>query len=160
VGIIPFLVLSFYVSEILALVMFIFACVTDYADGYIAKRFNQSSRFGAFLDPIADKLLVSTALLMMAGMGQIRGFHLIPASIVLCREFFISGLREFLAASGKELRVSNIAKYKTTLQMTAITCLLTNVNVSWFAGNVLLWASAALSVVTGAHYLKAVIDSQ
>lgn len=158
-GVIPFLVLTFFfkypLGSFLPLGMFIFASLTDYADGYIARKFQQSSKLGSFLDPIADKLLVSTTLLMMAGTGRIGSINLIPAVIILCREFIISGLREFLAATGQELQVSKLAKYKTMLQMMAITCLLADLTRQIFLlGSLLLWISAFLTVITGIAYIK------
>ncbi|MDR2464156.1 MAG: CDP-diacylglycerol--glycerol-3-phosphate 3-phosphatidyltransferase [Holosporales bacterium] len=157
--VIPFLVCSFFFNECITLTIFILASVTDYMDGYIAKKFKQISRFGAFLDPIADKLLIATTLFMIAGTKKIEGINLIPAVVVLCREFIISGLREFLATSGNELCVISIAKYKTTLQMVSITCLLAN----WFiyvryVGVCLLWISALLATISSVVYIKACLN--
>lgn len=159
VGIVPFLVLAFFVpgawGTVLTLVLFLIASATDYADGYIARRFQQVSPFGAFLDPIADKILVAATLLMMVGTGRIAGVHLLPAVIIVCREFIISGLREFLAAAGEELRVSHLAKWKTFTQIGAIAVLLAGRNVLFQCiGTVLLWTSAVLAVITGISYLK------
>jgi CDP-diacylglycerol--glycerol-3-phosphate 3-phosphatidyltransferase len=155
IGSIPFLMLSFYLNATLTLVVFMFACATDFADGFMAKRFNQTSRFGALLDPVADKLLINTALLLMAGGGQIHGVHLIPAVVTVWRELFISGLREFLAASGKDMHISGLAQYKTAIQMMAITCLFANFcRVLQVAGHILLWASAVLAVISGWQYFR------
>jgi CDP-diacylglycerol--glycerol-3-phosphate 3-phosphatidyltransferase len=153
IGIIPFLLAAFYISTKLALGMFMFACATDYVDGYMSKRFKQSSRFGALIDPVADKLLVSSTLIMISGFGHVRNIHLVPATIIVCREFLVSGLREFLAVSGKDLPVSNVAKYKTALQMGAITCFLADWHIS---GIVLLWFSAAISVFSAIQYFQGV----
>jgi CDP-diacylglycerol--glycerol-3-phosphate 3-phosphatidyltransferase len=153
IGIIPFLVAAFYINTKLALGVFMFACATDYVDGYVAKRFKQSSRFGALIDPVADKLLISSALLMMSGLGKVREIHLIPAAIIVWREFLVSGLREFLAASGRDLPVSTLAKYKTALQMGAITCVLADF---YIYGIILLWASAAISMISAVQYFHGV----
>jgi CDP-diacylglycerol--glycerol-3-phosphate 3-phosphatidyltransferase len=115
----------------------------------MAKRFKQFSRFGALIDPIADKLLISAALVMVSGFGIVGGVHLIPSAMTVGREFLISGLREFLAESGQDLPVSTLAKYKTALQMLAITCLLAGFSLY---GLVLLWLSAGISVLSAAQY--------
>lgn len=159
VGIVPFLVLAFFIpgflGTILTLALFLVASLTDYADGYIARRFQQASPFGAFLDPIADKILVAATLLMMAGTGRIVGIHLLPAVAIVCREFIISGLREFLAAANEELQVSRLAKWKTFTQIAAIAVLLAGPPAALFyAGTILLWIAAFLAIITGATYLK------
>lgn len=159
IGVLPFLVtafiLSFPLKNWVVVGLFSFAGATDFADGFIARRYKQVSKFGSFLDPIADKLLVSTTLLMMAGSGHLRGVHLIPAALILCREFVISGLREFLAASGQELRVSRLAQYKTTIQMLALVLVLSQLTL-WIVrmGLGLLWVAALLTWITGLDYLK------
>jgi CDP-diacylglycerol--glycerol-3-phosphate 3-phosphatidyltransferase len=154
--VIPFLVCSFFFNELITLAIFVLASTTDYVDGYIAKKFKQASKFGAFLDPIADKLLVTTTLFMLAGTKKIEGINLIPSVIILCREFIISGLREFLATSGEELCVLNVAKYKTTIQMISIACLLTNLfTYVRYIGIFLLWISASLSTISSVLYIKA-----
>lgn len=156
---IPFLAGTFFiklpVGPVLALGIFLLASVTDYADGYIARRYHQVSPFGTFLDPIADKILVAATLLLMAGTGQISGMNLLPAVVIICREFIISGLREFLAATGEELQVSILAKWKTFVQIAAIAVLLTRGS-AWMLnlGSGLLWLSAFLAVVTGIAYFR------
>ncbi len=158
-GVLPFLVGAFLTDwpwrNWVALGLFAIAGLTDYADGYIARRYQQASKFGAFLDPIADKLLVSTTLLMMAGTGFLSSWHLIPAAVILCREFIISGLREFLAASGQELRVSRLAQYKTTIQLLSIGFILSDLT-PWIVaiGLTALWTAAILALVTGLDYIK------
>lgn len=160
IGVLPFLVgvlLTHWAwKNWLALGLFAFAGLTDYFDGFIARKFKQVSRFGAFIDPIADKLLVSTTLLMLAGLGWISHWHLIPTTIILCREFIISGLREFLASSGQDLPSSRIAKYKTAVQMTSIVMLLMQ-KPAWMVqtGLALLWVAAYLALISGYAYLRA-----
>lgn len=163
IGVLPFLLLAFFlptpVGDCIALTIFILASLTDYIDGYIARRFQQTSKFGAFLDPIADKLLISVVLLMLAGTGRIQSYALIPASIILCREIVISGLREFLSAIEQELPVAKLAKYKTALQMMALTALLLNgvihiSGISWI-GSCALWSACFLTLITGINYVRA-----
>ncbi|WP_308915803.1 CDP-diacylglycerol--glycerol-3-phosphate 3-phosphatidyltransferase [Jannaschia sp. LMIT008] len=106
-----------------ALVLFVVAAVTDWFDGYIAREFNQESRFGAMLDPIADKAMVVIALLVITGFQGMNPWILLPATIILFRETFVSGLREFLGAAAGTLKVTKLAKWKTTAQMVAIAIL-------------------------------------
>jgi CDP-diacylglycerol--glycerol-3-phosphate 3-phosphatidyltransferase len=106
-----------------ALVLFVTAAVTDWFDGWYAREFNQTSRFGAMLDPIADKAMVVIALLVITGFSGMNPWILLPATIILFREVFVSGLREFLGATAGLLKVTNLAKWKTTAQMTAIAVL-------------------------------------
>src|SRR5215213_9097374 len=103
-----------------ALVIFIAAGITDVLDGYVARAYGQQSSFGRMLDPIADKLLVSSCLLMLAADGTIRGWSLFAAVIILCREILVSGLREFLAELRVSVPVTQLAKWKTTMQLVAI----------------------------------------
>src|SRR4249919_2965989 len=107
-----------------ALAVFIAAGVTDYLDGYYARIWNQQSAFGRMLDPIADKLLVSACLLMLAADGIIHGWSLWAAIIILCREILVSGLREYLAELRVSVPVTRLAKWKTTVQLVAIGFLL------------------------------------
>ncbi len=109
----------------LALILFTGASLTDWLDGYLARKWNQTSRFGAMLDPIADKAMVVIALLVVTGLFGMSVWVLIPATVILFREVFVSGLREFLGAQAGLLQVTKLAKWKTTLQMVAITVLLT-----------------------------------
>lgn len=163
IGVLPFLVGAFFcprpAGDFIALCLFLLASFTDYADGYIARRFKQTSKFGAFLDPIADKLLISLVLLMLAGTGRISSYELIPASIILCREIVISGLREFLSAIEQELPVSRLAQYKTSLQMLALAALLLHGMVPktfvLIVGRIALWVASALTLITGINYVRA-----
>ena len=99
-----------------ALAVFLVAAITDYADGFIARARNAESRMGQMLDPIADKLLVASALMMLVYMDDIRGFVLVPALIILFREIMVSGMREFLASIAVHVPVSSISKFKTAIQ--------------------------------------------
>src|SRR3989338_3460936 len=128
IALIPVVVGLFYFdrpcSNWLAAAFFILACVTDYLDGYFARTLKQTTRFGVFLDPIADKLLVAATLLMLVGFNRIEGISLIPAVIILCREILVSGLREFLAEVHVSVPVTRLAKWKTGIQMVALSCLI------------------------------------
>ncbi|MFO6465864.1 CDP-diacylglycerol--glycerol-3-phosphate 3-phosphatidyltransferase [uncultured Jannaschia sp.] len=106
-----------------ALVLFVVAAVTDWIDGWWAREYNQESRFGAMLDPIADKAMVVIALLVITGFSGMNPWILLPATVILFREVFVSGLREFLGATAGLLKVTKLAKWKTTAQMTAIAVL-------------------------------------
>jgi len=164
---IPGIVALFYLeSELgswLALGLFTVAALTDFFDGYLARAYSQQSAFGRFLDPIADKLLVAATLLIMTGFGQVRGLAILPALVILCREFMVSGLREFLAEIRVGVPVSTLAKWKTLLQMIAIGFLIVGDNSpslipARLIGEVGLWVAAALTLFTGYDYLRAGMD--
>ncbi len=106
-----------------ALVLFVLAAVTDWFDGYLARLWQQESRFGAMLDPIADKAMVVIALLVVTGFSGMNPWILLPATIILFREVFVSGLREYLGAAAGRLKVTRLAKWKTTAQMLALAVL-------------------------------------
>lgn len=144
-----------------ALAIYIAAAVTDFFDGYLARAWSQQSAIGRMLDPIADKLLVSTCLLMLASDGTIRGWSLWAAIVILCREILVSGLREFLAELRVSVPVSRLAKWKTTLQLVAVGVLITGqagekvLPGVMFIGLTLLWVSAVLTLYTGYDYFRA-----
>ena len=106
-----------------AMTLFILAAITDFFDGYLARKWGQESRFGAMLDPIADKAMVVIALLVITGVSGMNPWILLPATMILFREVFVSGLREFLGDQAKQLKVTTLAKWKTTAQMVAIAVL-------------------------------------
>jgi cardiolipin synthase (CMP-forming) len=158
---IPVVVLSFYIDTVfwrwLAVFAFASACFTDYLDGYLARILKQTSKLGTFLDPLADKLLVATTLLYMAGYDKISRLSLIPAAIILCREIMISGLRDHLGNLSILLPVSHLSKWKTAAQMLAITVLLigdvSKRPIAWI-GELFLWVAGVLTVVTAYAYLS------
>jgi cardiolipin synthase len=143
-----------------ALGIFIAAGISDFLDGYLARALSQQSRIGQMLDPIADKLLVSAVLMMLAADHTIASYSLSAAIIILCREILVSGLREFLAELKVSLPVSNVAKWKTTLQLVALGFLIAGPSGDEIlpgvttTGLVLLWVSALLTLYTGWDYLK------
>ena len=170
--IVPFFVLAFYLpgfcGDLTALILFIMASFTDFLDGMLARMLGQESKLGELLDPIADKIIVATALILLVMDGTIQNYEVIAAIIILTREILISGLREFLAKGQIKLPVSNLAKLKTVLQMVAIGLLLSgdtgnkiinfeNYNAQTI-GIILLWLSAAITLFTGYDYLRKGID--
>src|SRR4030081_2280001 len=134
----------------LALTIFIAAGVTDFLDGYLARKWGELTSFGRMLDPIADKLLVSSCLLMLAADGTIRGWALWAAIVILCREILVSGLREYLAELRVSVPVTALAKWKTFLQLVAVGFLIAGeagdqiLPVTTLTGVILLWLSAIL----------------
>lgn len=110
-------------ADLFALVLFIVAAVTDWFDGFLARAWNQQSRFGAMLDPIADKAMVIIALMVITGFQGMDPWILLPATVIMFREVFVSGLREFLGDKAGLLSVTKLAKWKTTAQMVAIAAL-------------------------------------
>ena len=111
-------------SDFLALLLFTAAGVTDYVDGHLARKWGETSRFGAMLDPIADKAIVLISVAVLLGLFQLDPLILLPAVVILFREVFVSGLREFLGETAGTLAVTRLAKWKTAVQMTAIGILL------------------------------------
>jgi cardiolipin synthase len=163
IGLIPVLLLLLYLNEPwarwTALVLFTLAGVTDYLDGYLARNHGQVSAIGRFLDPIADKLLVAAVILLLVAVDSITGLVLLPALIILCREILVSGLREYLAEIQVSVPVSNLAKWKTVIQMVALGFLIVGDNGPDFLpvqmiGEVGLWLAAALTLITGYDYLS------
>jgi len=150
------------VADLAACLVFAAAAITDYFDGRLARSRSQQSDLGRMLDPIADKLLVGAALMMLVGQGHLSAFGLYPAVIIMLREILVSGLREFLAAIRIGLPVTKLAKWKTGFQMGAIgtliagepTAKLLHLSVNAI-GEAMLWAAAALTLVTGWDYLVA-----
>ena len=146
-----------------ALVVYIGACVTDWLDGFLARVWRQQSTLGRMLDPIADKLLVGTTLLMLTYDGTLNGPAVGAAAVILCREILVSGLREFLAELNVKVHVTQLAKWKTTLQMTAIGILVAGpagdrlVPGVTAAGLAMLWMAALLTLWTGFDYLQAAV---
>ena len=170
--IVPFFVLAFYLpgfyGDLTACVLFVIASFTDFLDGMLARMMGEESKLGELLDPIADKIIVATALILLVMSGTIRHYEVIAAIIILTREILISGLREFLARGQIKLPVTNLAKLKTFLQMVAIVLLLTGetgnkiLNFQDYnaqtIGIILLWLSAFLTLYTGYEYLRKGID--
>ncbi len=160
--VIPVLVALFFVpgdtAKWIALILFALAGVTDYFDGYFARTRRQISALGRFLDPVADKLLVASVILLLVAFNRITGWTVLPALVILCREILVSGLREFLADLRVRVPVSRLAKWKTGIQMVAIGFLIVGDAAPLPAleiGAAGLWIAAALTLFTGYDYLRA-----
>jgi cardiolipin synthase len=143
----------------LAFILFCLASITDYFDGYIARIRNEVSNLGTFLDPIADKLLVASVILILTSKEVIADWETIPALIILLREIAVSGLREYLAGIKVSVPVSKISKLKTSLQLIALAILiLSESGISFipilFIGKIALWSAAILTLYTGYDYLR------
>ena len=170
--IVPVFVLTFFIpgffGDLIPFFLFVLASFTDYLDGLLARLFKEESKLGELLDPIADKILVATALILLVMNGTIKNYEVIAAIIILTREILISGLREFLAKTSVSIQVTSLAKLKTLLQMLAIAILLTGesgnkiINFQDYnaqtIGIILLWLSAALTLYTGYDYVIKGID--
>ncbi|NIJ40239.1 cardiolipin synthase [Parvibaculum indicum] len=162
---VPLVVIALYLEEDAgnwtALALFAMAGITDWLDGYLARAWNQTSNLGRMLDPIADKLLVAVVLLALTWQGTIAGYSLWAAIIILCREILVSGLREYLAGLRVSVPVTQLAKWKTAIQMVALAFLLLGpagdriVPGITELGLTLLWAAAILTLYTGYDYFRA-----
>jgi CDP-diacylglycerol--glycerol-3-phosphate 3-phosphatidyltransferase len=161
---IPFIVGVFYTElpiesqNVLATAMFVIFAITDWLDGYLARKLNQASSFGAFLDPVADKILVCASLLVLVDLGRV---DVIVALLIIGREIAISSLREWMAQIGayKSVTVHMLGKVKTTVQMIAIPFLLLDSNLGWGIhtgqwGRILIWLAAILTVWSMIYYLR------
>lgn len=141
--------------------IYTFCAVTDFLDGWIARKYGGTSKFGTFLDPISDKILVGSLLLVLAGIGRLPDLWMVPALIIMAREFLISGLREFLGPQNITVPVSKLAKWKTTVQMIALGFLIAGntgdsvVPHTLLIGQIGLTIAAIITVITGWGYFKA-----
>ena len=160
--VIPAFCLSFWLPGAwgawVPLALFAAAGLTDWADGYAARRWGPVSDVGRFLDPVADKLLVAAALLMLVAVDRIEGASVLAAVVILCREIMVTGLREFLAEVRVKVPVSRMAKWKTTAQILALGFLIGGkAGPDWLHGHeigvVSLWIAALLTLYTGYDYL-------
>lgn len=174
-----FLYLSRPWADFAALTLFILAAITDWFDGHLARSWQQESRFGAAMDPIADKAMVVIAIVVITGYSGMNPWLILPATIILFREVFVSGLREFLGADAGKLKVTKLAKWKTTAQMVAIAVLFLGTGLAYLEhgraprvgesglpfgesiaalatqlGLALIWIAAALTAVTGWDYFS------
>jgi len=166
IALIPCLILIFYLSDntlspyqknLTATLIFLFAAITDWLDGYLARKLNQASDFGAFIDPVADKLIVIAALILLVQLGRVES---IIAFIIIAREFTVSSLREWMAMHGKpgSIAVAFVGKLKTTMQMIAILFLLYDENILFLPtaliGKILIYIAALLTIISMIYYLK------
>ena len=170
--IVPIFVFAFYLpgfyGDVIPFALFVIASFTDFLDGLLARMFKEESKLGELLDPIADKIIVATALILLVMDGTIKNYEVIAAIIILTREVLISGLREFLAKGSITMEVTSLSKLKTFIQMTSIAILLTGesgnkiINFQDYnaqtVGIILLWLSSFLTLYTGYDYLRKGID--
>ena len=170
--IVPIFVLTFFIpglfGDLIPFFLFALASFTDYLDGLLARMFKEESKLGELLDPIADKILVAAALILLVMNGTIKNYEVIAAIIILTREILISGLREFLAKGRITMQVTSLSKLKTFIQMVSIAILLTGesgnkiINFQDYnaqtVGIILLWLSAFLTLYTGYDYIRKGID--
>ena len=169
---VPIFVLTFYLpgfyGDVIPFFLFVLASFTDFLDGLLARLYKEESKLGELLDPIADKIIVATALILLVMDGTIKNFEVIAAIIIITREIIISGLREFLAKVSISMPVSGLAKVKSFIQMFSIAILLTGdfgnklINFQDYnaqtIGIILLWLSAGLTLYTGYDYMAKGID--
>ena len=169
---VPIFVFTFYLpgvlGDLIPFIIFLLASFTDFLDGVLARLYKEESKLGELLDPIADKIIVATALVLLVMDDTIRNYEVIAAIIILIREILISGLREFLAKAQISMPVTGLAKFKTFIQMFAIAILLTGdsgnrlINFQDYnahtIGLIFLWMSAFLTLYTGYDYVKKGID--
>lgn len=163
--VIPAIFLSIYITAawwaIVAAILFIIASITDYFDGYLARSRGETSALGRLLDPIADKLLVTSALVVLLAKPDMVEYKIsfIPVIVILCREILVSGLREFLREVNVGLPVTRLAKWKTGFQMTALSMMLLKGVWYWGGiGEVLLWVAGVLTFITGYQYFQKSLD--
>jgi CDP-diacylglycerol--glycerol-3-phosphate 3-phosphatidyltransferase len=157
---IPAIILSFYIqskySSLATISIFIFACITDFFDGYLARTWKVQSKFGKLFDPIADKLVVVSTIIMLIYTHKINDFTIVPSIIIICREILVPGLREFLIATNISLPVSKTGKIKTFLQMVAVIALiLENYEIIGYIGIIFLWIAAVITMWSGYKYVLA-----
>jgi cardiolipin synthase len=160
--ILPFALLFLHGSTMTrweALALFLLAAATDWFDGHLARRLNQESALGRMMDPIADKLLVATAIILLIATGAIAGWSIAAALAILLREIAVSGFREHLGPLGVIVPVSRLAKWKTASQLVAMSILIAPVAAAQPIGEAMLWIAAAITLVTGGSYLMATLRS-
>ena len=170
--IVPIFVFTFFIpglfGDLIPFFLFVLASFTDYLDGLLARLFKEESKLGELLDPIADKILVAAALILLVMNETIKNYEVIAAIIILTREILISGLREFLAKGKITMQVTSLSKLKTFIQMTSIAILLTGESGNKIfnfqdynaqtVGIILLWLSSFLTLYTGYDYIRKGID--
>ncbi len=163
IAVIPIIVVCIYLKSPFfgwaAFILFCLASVTDYFDGYLARLRNEVTNFGTVLDPIADKLLVASVILILTAKNVISDWSTIPALIILLREITVSGLREYLAGIKVSIPVTKIAKLKTALQLCALALLIlsegmTSLKLIIYLGKILLWLAGLLTLYTAYDYIK------
>ncbi len=159
----PFIIVLLYLEREVgvtaiwsALFLYIIAAITDFLDGWLARKWNQISLFGTFMDPISDKIFVAVLLVVFIDLGRLTGLWVIPVVFILSRELLVSGLREYLGPHNVQMPVSKIAKWKTAAQMLSLGFLIVGPHIAHMllAGQILLIVAAIITVITGGQYLK------
>ena len=164
-AILPFFMLAFFLrsnfGDISALCIFLFCCITDYLDGYLARTYKQTTNLGQILDPLADKVFISITILFIVGFSKISTISIIPAAIILCREIIISGVRDAAISNKKNFTTSKLSKWKTATQMMSISLILISDTCSHqfrgivsVSGEILFWISSIVSIISGISYCK------
>tara|TARA_B100000989_G_scaffold232502_1_gene179292 strand:+ start:119 stop:679 length:561 start_codon:yes stop_codon:yes gene_type:complete len=149
---------SFFFNWV-AVILYIVACISDFLDGYLARKLKVESKLGKFLDPIADKILIISVIFILVAIGKINGFFVYPALIIIIREVLVSGLREFFAKSEISINVSKIAKWKTLIQMFALGFLIIGNDFTLLPNTILvgeigLLIASLITIYTGYEYFK------
>lgn len=152
--------MPFETAALICLALYVVGAISDFLDGWVARKFNQQSEFGAMMDPISDKIFVITIMLMLVATSRIDGLMVLAVVVIIVREFTVSGLREYLGPRNVKLPVTNLAKWKTAFQMIALGLLIISPFYFWAAisGNIALLAAAAITLYTGWGYLKTGLD--
>lgn len=162
--VLPFCLIFMFINTAwaawIALFIYTFGCITDWLDGHYARKWNVTSSFGIFLDPIADKIFIVSVIMGLIATGKLDGFWIIPPLLIIAREFLISGLREFLGPKNIQVPVSKLAKWKTGVQMVSLGFLIMGdfgdvlIPGTLAIGYLLITIAAILTVITGWNYLK------
>ncbi|UWI83286.1 CDP-diacylglycerol--glycerol-3-phosphate 3-phosphatidyltransferase [Wolbachia endosymbiont of Howardula sp.] len=157
---IPGIIISFSIdskyANIITISIFMFACITDFFDGYLARIWKVQSKFGTLFDPTVDKLIVVSTIIMLIYKHKINGNTIVPSLIIICREILVSGLRELLIAQNISIPVSYSGKLKTFVQMIAVTSLImSNYEIMQYIGIICLWIAACITVWSGYQYVLA-----
>lgn len=158
IALLPLLIWLIYAGHSwAALILYIFCALSDFLDGYLARKMNSVTAFGTFLDPISDKVFIALLLVALVDVGYLSGLWVIPVLIILTREFLVSGLREFLGPKDVKIPVTQLAKWKTTIQMLSLGFLIIAPALPFalITGQILILIAALITAQTGALYLKA-----
>lgn len=153
-----------YLSNWIAVSLYIVACISDFLDGYFARKLKLETKLGKFLDPIADKVLVISIIFILVAIDKISGFFIYPALIIIIREILVSGLREFFAKSEISINVTNIAKWKTLIQMFSLGFLIigddfTLISYTMLLGEIGLTIASLITIYTGYKYFNKHLNS-
>ena len=153
-----------YLSNWIAVSLYIVACISDFLDGYFARKLKLETKLGKFLDPIADKVLVISIIFILVAIDKISGFFIYPALIIIIREILVSGLREFFAKSEISINVTNIAKWKTLIQMFSLGFLIigddfTLISYTMLMGEIGLTIASLITIYTGYKYFDKHLNS-